>query len=161
MNKRSYELLRNLEILCFIKEEKLNDYINYFKEKIFIDNNESRLIKYFENNWYKKYKSLFNYSFLINNILKIKNAYKNNNYNKKSEVELISIIKSLEKVYTTNNICENIHSKLTGYISNKKITKNNFRDAICSILNNYSMRINTVKRSDYITKILILIVQKI
>ena len=54
MNKRDYELFCNLEILCFIKEEKLKDYINYFKEKIFIDNNESKLIKYFENNWYKK-----------------------------------------------------------------------------------------------------------
>ena len=29
MNQRAFELLKNLEIFCFIKEQKLKDYYEY------------------------------------------------------------------------------------------------------------------------------------
>ena len=35
MNKRAYELLKNLEILCFIDNKKITYYFNYLKNNIF------------------------------------------------------------------------------------------------------------------------------
>ena len=66
-------------------------------------------MEYFEKYWLKKYQNLYIYSKLINDIIKCKNYFINNNGNKSSEKNLISKLKSLELVYFTNNICESIH----------------------------------------------------
>ena len=62
--------------------------------------------------------------------MKISKLYINKNGDKSSENALISNLKSLEKVYFTNNICESIHAEISKYISNNSITKNLFRDTI-------------------------------
>lgn len=115
---------------------------------------------YYENTWIKKYKKLFNYSFLLNDILKLKNLYKNNHGNKSSEIQLISKLKSLNKVYCTNNICESIHSKISNYLGNSKVTKAAFRDTLNFIINEYEYKISNIKRRDYVTITLIYIVLK-
>lgn len=60
MNKRGYELLKNIELLCFINNSNLEKHINFLKEKVFIENKENEFIKYFEKVWIKKYKKIFN-----------------------------------------------------------------------------------------------------
>jgi hypothetical protein len=62
-------LLRNLEILCFIKN---SEYIKYLKNNVFVNENEKEFMNYFVNTWVKKYKKIFNYHFLIEEILKFK-----------------------------------------------------------------------------------------
>ena len=60
MNKRGYELLKNIELLCFINNANLEKYINFLKENVFIENKENEFINYFEKIWIKKYKKKFN-----------------------------------------------------------------------------------------------------
>ena len=72
MNKRFYELLRNLENLAFIEQTKLQKYYDFLKEKVFVDGNEKEFMDYYYKTWLKKYKDLFNYHFLINDIIKLK-----------------------------------------------------------------------------------------
>ena len=47
-------------------------------------------MKYFEKYWLHKKPEIFNYSSLINDIIKCKNYYVNNNGNKNSENNLLS-----------------------------------------------------------------------
>jgi tRNA(Ser,Leu) C12 N-acetylase TAN1 len=49
LNKKSYEILKNIEIISFIKEEKLKDYINFIIDKINKDNDFSKITHYFLN----------------------------------------------------------------------------------------------------------------
>ena len=39
MNKRAYEILRNLELLCFVDKKNIIPIFNYFKENIFTNEN--------------------------------------------------------------------------------------------------------------------------
>lgn len=41
LNKRAYELLKNIELLAFIDNEKIKTYIEFFKETIFLSENEN------------------------------------------------------------------------------------------------------------------------
>ena len=155
LNKKSYELLKNLEILAFIDIDKITLFIEFYKEHIFLSENEKNFLSYYENTWIKKFKNIFNYSFLINDILKIKNVYKNNEGKNNSEKELISKLKSLNKVYCANNICESIHSKISKYLGNNKVIKAASRDTLNFILNEYEFKISNIQRRDYVTRILI------
>ena len=53
--------------------------------------------------------------------------YINHTGNQLSEKNMISKLKSLDKVYIINNICETIHSNISKYIDENKISKNTFR----------------------------------
>lgn len=74
VNKRSLEWLYNLEILCFLNSDKIENQFNLLKEKT-IGENEKEFIKYYENIWIKKNKNIFNYSEIISNLNKCKNNY--------------------------------------------------------------------------------------
>ena len=63
-------------------------------------------MNYFENTWLKKYKKLFNYSRLLQDTIKYKNLYINNKGKNNSYYPLKDKIRSLNKLYLTNNICE-------------------------------------------------------
>lgn len=108
----------------------------------------------------KKYVNLFNYYDLINDILKLKRFYKINNGNKNSEYNLVSKIKSLNKVYLTNNICETIHQKIANNLPNDHVAKNAFREAILHIFNLYIYKVKNSIRRDYITRTFIIIAFK-
>ena len=160
MNKRAYELLKNLEILCFIDNKKITYYFNYLKNNIFKEKNEKDFMEYFENVWIKRYKNLFNYYHLINDILKIKNLYINNKGNANSEKTLISKLKNLNKLYTTNNICESIHGKIANYLSKGKVSKVAFRDTMNFILKEYLYKTKGIVRRDYNTRTIIILIEK-
>ena len=116
MTKRSIEILRNLEILSFLDKNRIAKYYNSLKDEISNNENEKNLMIYIEKYWLKKYKDLYSQGELIKDIINIKNNYINNEGNIQSENNLISKLKSLDKVYFTNNICETIHNKISKYL---------------------------------------------
>ena len=116
---------------------------------------------YYENFWLKKDYNLFNYSEIIKDILKIKKLYINKKGDKNSENILISKINSINKLFFTNNICENIHSKIAKFIPKGNVTKNNFQETIKYILNSYELNNKEIIRKDYITRTLIILIEKL
>ena len=52
--KKSDDVLKNTEILSFIKQDKLEKYIKFIIEKIKNDKEYSKLSKYLLDNWLKK-----------------------------------------------------------------------------------------------------------
>lgn len=116
MTKRSIEILCNLEILCFLDKNRIAKYYNSLKDEISNNENQKNLMIYIEKYWLKKYKDLYSYGELIKDIINLKNNYINNEGSIQSENNLISKLKSLDKVYFTNNICETIHSKISKYL---------------------------------------------
>ena len=158
--KRSYEILRNIEILFFIDHKQIKTQFNLIKE-YYKEDNEKNLLLYYENFWLKKDYNLFNYSEIIKDILKIKNLYINKKGDKNSENILISKINSINKLFFTNNICENIHSKIAKFIPKGNVTKNNFQETIKYILNSYELNNKEIIRKDYITRTLIILIEKL
>jgi hypothetical protein len=132
LNRRGVEILRNLELL-------LN-----------ININEKKFMNYFENTWVKKYKKLFNYSKLLQDTKKCINLYINNKGKNNSYYPLKDKIRGLNKLYLTNNICENLHSCISKHLPNTRITKNNFRDIL-----NYIIKDNDFKNITPIRRIIL------
>ena len=95
LNKKCYEILKNIEILSFIDKNKLNGYIKFIYNKLEKDNEAKKLIPYLKKNWYDKNPDLYNYSSIL--------KYKRDNE---------GINKYLERLYITNNISESLHGKL-------------------------------------------------
>ena len=93
-------------------------------------------------------------------MFKIKKLYINKGGIKSAEKDLISKIKSLDKLYCTNNICESLHSKISNYLGNSKVSKSAFRDKVNHILNEYYYKISNNIRYDYVTRTIIIIVNK-
>ena len=60
----------------------------------------------------------------------------------------------------TNNICETIHKKIVNNLPNGHVTKNAFRETILYIFNQYIYKVKNSIRRDYITRTLIIIVEK-
>ena len=75
LNKRGKEILRNCQILCFIDKKNISDYFKLLKNNINNKENEKKFIQYIENFWLKKDPDIYNYSFLINEIIQCKNLY--------------------------------------------------------------------------------------
>ena len=60
----------------------------------------------------------------------------------------------------TNNICESIHGLISKNLPNTRVTKNNFRDTINYIIENNDFKIKNIIRKDYITRTLVVIIEK-
>ena len=69
-------------------------------------------------------------------------------------------LKGLKLLFFSNNIFETIHNKIANHLPNSRTTKNNFKDTIKYILNTYSFKKNQFVRKDYITRTLIIIIEK-
>ena len=67
LNKRGYEIIKNLEILC---KKNITKYFDFLKNHINKSIEEKKVMEYFEKYWLKKYQNLYNYSELINDIIK-------------------------------------------------------------------------------------------
>ena len=74
LNKIAYEVLKNIEILSFIKQDKLENDIKFITERLNNDKEYSKLSNYLMENWFKKNPDLFNYS----KILEYRNENENN-----------------------------------------------------------------------------------
>ena len=153
LNKRSTEILRNLEILTFIDNKNIPSYFEFLKKVISQTEEEKTLMTYLEKYWYKKYKGLYEYGQIVKDTIKIKNLYVSKNGRRDAENNLISKLKSLEKIYFTNNICETIHSKISKYLGDNIISKNKFRDTLNFIKNDYPVNFKNNMRRDYVIEL--------
>ena len=131
LTKYSFEILRNIELICFINPKLLKKYDLFLKNKL-ISEKEKKLYTYVKNTWLKKDHKLFNYYKLI----------EENDY-------------ILDHLYLTNNIAENLHRKLNYYIPKKKLSNYNFIYAITNIIINGEIKNSSIVRRDYISKALI------
>ena len=118
-------------------------------------------MNYIEKNWINKNANLFNYSTLINDIIKTKKNYIKKKYNKYAEKSLITNLKSIQKLFFSNNICESIHSKIANFLPHGPTTKTNFRDTIEYVLKEYSCKTSQIVRKDYISRTCIIIIEKL
>ena len=139
MTKYGFEILKNVEIICFIPPSYINSYSKFLKTKL-KEENEINLYNYIEKNWLKKYPGYFNYYELFENI---------------------NLQNGIEHFYATNNIAESLHSKLGLYLPYKKVNNNNFIISIRNVLLNYETKNESIIRKDYVTKSLILYVKTI
>ena len=140
LTKINYEILKNIEIICFIEEGKIEGYKRFLIEKLYTLKISNKFINYLKDYWFTKDYNEYNYSKFIN-------LYKNNNI-------------ALEKFYVTNNIIESLHSKLNYYSSKSKSNKYNFISCMEKIFNNDFVKHDNYKRYDYITRSLILLISK-
>ena len=60
----------------------------------------------------------------------------------------------------TNNICESIHGLISKNLPNTRVTKSNFRDTINYIIKNNSIKSKNIIRRDFITRTLIIVIEK-
>lgn len=143
LNKYSYEIIKNIEIISFIDKKILKKYINFIlgkiEEKINIKNIK-KFIKYIKKNWFNKKTDLFNYYKLINII----NKNKNNNL--------------MNKFYFSNNISESLNRKINYYIPKKAANCESFYNTIKKIFLNNLIKSDNIIRKDYKTRALILII---
>ena len=160
INKHAYEILRNLEFLCFIDIRNIKPFFNNLKDKYNQTEGDIKLMNYIEKNWISKDPLLYNYSELIKDIIKTKNLYINKNYDKNSEKTLISKLKSIQKVFFSNNICESMHSKIAKNLPSGAVTKTNFRDTLDYTLKHYYYKTRQILRRDYITRSCIIAIEK-
>lgn len=152
--------MRNLEILSFIDQKQIKIQFKFLKD-YFNDYNEKKFMLYYENFWLKKDYNLFNYSEIIKDILKIENKYIISKGSESNKKLLFSKVTSINKLFFTNNICENIHSKISKNIPNGQINKYNLKQTLKYILNSYELNNKEIVRKDFITRTLIIIVEKL
>ena len=98
LNRYNMEIISNIELLCSINLDK----IKAFQKSIL------KIIRYLKNYLFKLNPHIYNYNKLIN-------------YFKSKDNNLY-----LENLYTSNNICESINSKLNYYLSKRATNNYNF-----------------------------------
>ena len=91
LNKLSYEIISNIEQLCFIQLNKIKEFLKIILEKLSNLEKIKKFIKYLKEYLFEINPHIYNYTELFN-------YFKTNNSNL-----------YLEKIYTTNNICESIN----------------------------------------------------
>lgn len=98
ITKYEFEILKNIELLCFIPHAFIESYSKFLKNKL-TEEKEILLFNYIEKNWLSKEPTYYNYYELFFN------DYLN---------------EGIEHFYATNNIEESLNNKLNIYIPNKK-----------------------------------------
>ena len=135
LNKKNFEILRNIEMICFINPGLLEEYSKFLKKNL-KHKEEVQLYIYLKKNWLDKNFKIFNYYKLI------KDSNQDNS-------------KILNHIFLTNNISESLHSKINYYIPRSKMTSFVFINAIKNFLFKNELKTNIIKRRDYISKTLI------
>ena len=135
MNSISIEIISNIELLCFLNEENIYEFQKIIIKKLNSFPKLNSFVKYLKNYLFKLSPTIYNYS-------KIIEYFKNNDSNY-----------FLDKLYTTNNICESLNSKISFNLPKKP----NFVSALTNILTNEKVGENKkIYRKDYKTKCLII-----
>ena len=133
ITKYSFEILKNIELLCFISPGYIKSFSKFLKNKL-KNEKETLLYNYIDKQWLSKDPNYYNYFELFNN------EYLN---------------EGIQHFYSTNNIEESLHNKLSLYIPNKKVTNFNFIISLRNVISNYETLKENITRHDYITKSLI------
>ena len=142
LNKKSYEILKNIEILSFIKKDNLQKYIKFINEELKKDSKYKVIVPYLQQNWFNKNSDMFNFANLID--------YKkeNNEGNK-----------YLDKLYLTNNISESLHSKINFYLPKYTTSSQNFSESMIKVFLDDSIKIESIKRYDIKSTAIISIIE--
>ena len=141
--KLGLEFLRNLEMLCFINIDKIEEFKKIILNKLNEYQGYTKFKNYIKNYLFKINPKIYNFSELID-------YFNKHNINK-----------FIDKIHTTNNICECINSKLSYYLP-KENTKNiNFINSITKVIINDEFLIKNEIRHDFITKTFIYLIEKI
>ena len=141
MNKISIEIMRNIQLLCFIKKNKIKELKDIIIDKLKEKNSLKNFITYLKDYIFKLNENSFNYEDFIN--------YK---INEKNDL--------MEKIYFTNNIVENLNSKIDFYLPKRKTTNVDFINSITNIMINSKFNNKEIVRKDYISRALISIIKK-
>ena len=120
ITKRAFEIIKNIEIICFIPPNLIKKYGDFLKDNLKEDK-ELKLYNYINKNWISKDFALFSYYELFNTP---------------------SMIAGAEHFFVTNNIAETLHHKMNLYLPNKKINNHNFIISLRNVIRNYE----TLKR---------------
>jgi len=140
-NKIGFEILSNIELLCFLDIDKINNF------KKIINNNLNRFEKiekfsnYINNFIFKLSPYIYNYAELIK-------------YFKDKHEE-----KFINKLYTTNNIVESVNGVLAHNLPKRVTNNNDFVKCISKILYLDSLEIKSLKRKDYKTRALLRLIR--
>ena len=140
LNKETYEILNNVELLCLIDIDKMERYKKFLLENIDKLNKYKEFVSYLKNFWFKRPNEEYNYSKFIHKYIDNKNA--------------------LEKLYLTNNITESIHAKLNYFLPRHITNQFNFINSLKNILINNAFKNSDIVRKDYKTKSLLLLIDK-
>ena len=97
ITKYNYEVIKNIEVICFLPPRFIKNYKKLIESKL-TSENEIKLMKYLNKNCLNKDK-LYNYYELIDNE---------------------SLIEVLQPFFSNNNNEESLHSKLNLYVLAKK-----------------------------------------
>ena len=144
-NKKAIEILRNNEILCFIKKENIKYYKDIIIKKLSGNDNYKPFLNYLKNYFFKLNETIYNYEKII--------------YNEKGEI--IDDNKFLNKLYLTNNIAESINSKLNYYLPKRATNNKDFVESILKICINNNIKKTNIIRHDYITRAMLLIIKEL
>ena len=136
-NRKAIEILRNVELLCFMKPRNINKFADILKLNLNSKEKYKELYEYINEYYIKKNPKLFNFSFIID--------YSKNN-NKENY---------LKKLYLTNNIEESIHSKIDFYLQKTSTSNNTLINTIEQIFINNQFKKEDIIRYDYVTQTLI------
>ena len=93
LNIKAYEILKNIELLCFIDLKNIPKYQKLILEKLEKDKTIHDFLNYLKKYLFKLNPKVYNYTELIKHF------------------DNINSDKFIEKLYTTNNICESLNSK--------------------------------------------------
>ena len=145
LNKKSYMIIKNIQILSFIKQKNLKKYTDFIINKLLSLNVDSKFISYIRNNWFNRNPDLFNYEKLFTLIDNV-----NNNKNK----EII-----LNKFFFTNNISEALHRKINNYLPKNLITAENFASTLKKVFINNIIKHGSLKRKDFKSRAIIKIIE--
>ena len=119
INPLSAEIISNIELLCFLNMDKIKEFQKVIIKKLETYKKLNGFVKYLKTYLFLLSPKIYNYSEIIQHF-KISN---NNN-------------KFLDKLYTTNNICESLNSKISFNLPKKSANNFNFVNALSNILSN-------------------------
>jgi len=141
LNKLSLEIIKNIEVICFINKDKVKSFQDFLLNKLNKYENIKGLINLLENFWFKKPINLYNYSKLSheNNHLDINNKY-------------------MKRFYFTNNVAESIHQKLDYYLPKRKTTPLDFIESVRNCFINFDIKNTEMERFDIKTRTIISII---
>ena len=145
MNKLSLEIITNIEILCFINIENIKEFQDIIIKKLETYEKLSSFINYLKEFIFKIDPNIYNYSKLIEHF-DIENEEN----------------KFLAKLYTSNNICESLNSKISLYLP-KKVTDNyNFISSLVKVIANDLLDDNVkIFLKDYKTRTIMKLIDEI
>ena len=121
----------------FIDIKNIKKFQNIILNKLENEDKIKPFIKYLKNYLFKLDGNIYNYSEIINHFKNLKDD------------------RFVEKLYTTNNICESLNSKINFYLPKKTINNKAFIESLTKVLLNSATTKAETIRKDFVTKSLL------